>query len=186
MMTDLTGKLLIAMPGIGDSQFTRALILVCAHEPEYAMGIVLNKPIDDLTLPQLLSQLGIEQNIKVPEDAVLSGGPVGTDRGFVVHTGDFHCDGATLDISHDFCLTATRDILLAIASDEAPRESVMALGYSGWGAGQLENEIAENAWIISDPIPDLVYGVGHDTKWSRALELIGIDAARLHSAGGNA
>ena len=108
------------------------------------------------------------------------------DRGFVVHTGDFHCDGATLDISHDFCLTATRDILLAIASDEAPRESVMALGYSGWGAGQLENEIAENAWIISDPIPDLVYGVGHDTKWSRALELIGIDAARLHSAGGNA
>ena len=109
MLSDLTGKLLIAMPGIGDSRFSRSLVLICAHEPEYAMGIVLNKPMDDLTLPQLLSQLGIEQDIKLPDDAVLSGGPVGTDRGFVVHTGDFHCEGATLDISHDFCLTATRD-----------------------------------------------------------------------------
>lgn len=186
MMSDLTGKLLIAMPSIGDSRFSRSVVLVCAHEPEYAMGIVLNKPIDDLTLPQLLSQLGIEQDIKIPDSAVLNGGPVGTDRGFVVHTDDFHCEGATLAINHDFCLTATRDALVAIASDEAPRESVMALGYSGWGAGQLENEIADNAWIVSEPIPDLVFGPGHDSKWTTALKLIGIDAARLHSAGGNA
>lgn len=186
MLSDLTGKLLIAMPGIGDSRFSRSVVLVCAHEPEYAMGIVLNKPMDDLTLPQLLSQLGIEQDIKIPEDAVLSGGPVGTDRGFVVHSGDFHCEGATLDISQDFCLTATRDVLVALASDDAPRDSVMALGYSGWGAGQLETEIAENAWIISEPIPDIVFGARHDTKWSTALKLIGIDAAHLHSAGGNA
>ncbi|WP_084421898.1 YqgE/AlgH family protein [Henriciella litoralis] len=186
MIEDLTGKILISMPGIEDSRFARALILVCAHEPDYAMGIVLNKPIDDLTLPQLLTQLGIEQDIRLPEDAVLSGGPVGTDRGFVVHTGDFHCDGATLDISHDFCLTATKDILLAIASGDAPRESVMALGYSGWGAGQLEDEIASHTWIVGEPIPDLVYGDSHDGKWARALQLLGIDAARLHSSGGTA
>ena len=186
MTQDLTGKLLIAMPGIGDPRFTRSLVLICAHEPDYAMGIALNKPIDDLTLPQLLSQLGIEQDIRVPESLVLSGGPVGTDRGFVVHTGDFHSDGATMEIGHDCCLTATRDILLAIASGEAPRESVMALGYSGWGAGQLETEIAENAWLIGETIPDLVFGSHHDSKWARALDLLGIDAARLHSAGGNA
>lgn len=186
MLQELTGKLLIAMPGIGDSRFSRSLVLVCAHEPDYAMGIALNKPIDDLTLPQLLTQLGIEQDIRVPDTAVLSGGPVGTDRGFVVHSDDFHSDGATMDIGDNCCLTATRDILIAIASGEAPRESVMALGYSGWGPGQLENEIAENAWLIGDTIPDLVYGTQHDGKWSRALELIGIDASRLHSAGGNA
>ncbi|WP_084396009.1 YqgE/AlgH family protein [Henriciella aquimarina] len=186
MLEDLTGKLLIAMPGIGDSRFARSLVLICAHEPDYAMGIALNKPIEDLTLPQLLTQLGIEQDIRVPDNAVLSGGPVGTDRGFVVHTGDFHSDGATMDVSHDCCLTATRDILQAIASGEAPRESIMALGYSGWGAGQLETEIAENTWLVGEAIPDLVYGGEHDSKWSRALDLLGIDAARLHSGGGNA
>ena len=186
MMQDLTGKLLIAMPGIGDSRFSRSLILVCAHEPDYAMGIAINKPIDDLTLPQLLTQLGIEQDIRVPDNAVLSGGPVGTDRGFVVHTDDFHSEGATMDINHECCLTATRDILLAIASGEPPRESIMALGYSGWGAGQLESEIAENAWLISEAVPDIVYGAEHDSKWGRALKLMGIDASRLHSAGGNA
>ena len=185
-MDDLTGKLLIAMPGIGDARFLRSLVLVCAHEPDYAMGIVLNKPIEDLTLPQLLTQLGIEQDIKLPEDAVLSGGPVGTDRGFVVHTGDFHCDGATMDINPEISLTATRDVLMAIASGGAPRESIMALGYSGWGAGQIESEIAENSWLIGEPIPDLVYGGAHDSKWRRALELMGIDAAHLHSGGGNA
>ncbi len=186
MLQDLTGKLLIAMPGIGDDRFLRSLILVCAHEPDYAMGIVLNKPIDDLTLPQLLTQLGIEQDIRLPDNCVLSGGPVGTDRGFVVHTTDFYSDGATMDINPEFCLTATRDVLLAIASGDAPRESVMALGYSGWGAGQLENEVAENSWIIGEAIPDLVYGNEHDSKWARALDLLGIDAAWLHAGGGSA
>jgi putative transcriptional regulator len=186
MFQDLTGKLLIAMPGIGDDRFSRSLVLICAHEPDYAMGIALNKPIEDLTLPQLLTQLGIEQDIRLPETAVLSGGPVGTDRGFVVHSDDFYSDGTTMDIGDEFCLTATRDILVAIASGEAPRDSIMALGYSGWGPGQLESEIAENAWIVGTTIPDLVYGTQHDDKWSRALKLIGIDAARLYSGGGNA
>ncbi len=186
MTEDLTGKLLIAMPGIGDPRFARSLVLICAHQPDYAMGIVVNNPIDDLTLPQLLSQLDIDQEIRVPERAVLNGGPVGTDRGFVVHSGDFHCDGATMDVSPDVCLTATRDILEAIASEDAPRDSVMALGYSGWGAGQLENEIAENSWIIGNAAPDIVYGDQHSLKWAHALDLLGIDAARLHSGGGNA
>ena len=186
MIEDLTGKLLIAMPGIGDSRFSRSLVMVCAHEPDYAMGITLNKPIDDLTLPQLLTKLGIEQDIRVPDTAVLSGGPVGTDRGFVVHTDDFYSDGATMDIGDNCCLTATRDILVAIATGEAPRESMMALGYSGWGPGQLESEIAENAWLIGTVDPDLVYGTRHEDKWARALELIGIDASRLHFGGGTA
>lgn len=186
MVDDLTGKLLIAMPGIGDPRFSRSLILVCAHEPDYAMGIVLNKPMDDLTLPQLLSQLGIDQDIRVPDRAILNGGPVGTDRGFVVHTEDFHSDGATMDIADNICLTATRDILTAIASNDAPRESMMALGYSGWGAGQLETEIAQNSWIIGDLHADLVYSDQHSSKWERALDHLGIDPARLHSAGGNA
>lgn len=186
MANDLTGKLLIAMPGIGDPRFARSLILVCAHEPDYAMGIVLNKPMDDLTLPQLLLQLGIEQDIRVPDRAVLNGGPVGTDRGFVVHSDDFHSEGATMDIADNICLTATRDVLMALASSDAPRESMMALGYSGWGAGQLETEIAQNSWIIGDLEADLVYSEKHSIKWQRALDNLGIDPARLHSAGGSA
>ena len=186
MTQDLTGKLLIAMPGIGDPRFARSIILICAHESDYAMGLVLNNPIDDLTLPELLTQLGIEQDIHLPERAVLNGGPVGMDRGFVVHSGDFHSDGATMDIHDDICLTATRDVLVAIAAGDTPRDSVMALGYSGWGAGQLETEIAANSWIIGEAIPEIIYGEDHSRKWGLALDLLGVDPAKLHSAGGTA
>ena len=185
-MSDLAGKTLVAMPGIGDLRFNRSVVLICAHCDEYAMGLVLNKPIDDLTVPQLLDQLGIDQDIKLPESRVLDGGPVGTDRGFVLHSKDYFSDGATMDVTEDLCMTATRDILTEIARGGAPSQSVLSLGYSGWGPGQLENELAENAWIVAPSTTEIVFGVEHSKKWERALQDMGIDPALLHAAGGQA
>jgi putative transcriptional regulator len=186
MDVDLTGKLLIALPGIGDPRFTRSVILVCAHSPEFAMGIVLNKPMQGLTLPQLLDQLDVPVEIDIPDDLVLDGGPVSSDRGFVLHTDDVISEGATLEIDGTFCMTATRDILTAIASAHRPARSVLALGYSGWGAGQIEYELAENAWLVADPSPDLVFGADHDDKWDAALHQLGIDSGRLQIHPGTA
>ena len=182
-METLTGKILVAMPGIGDPRFAQAVILLCAHGDEYAMGLVLNKPMDDLTLPQLLGQLDIEQDIRLPDQSILDGGPVGTDRGFVVHSGDYYCDGATIDVGSGICMTATRDVLRALGKGGAPSQAAMTLGYSGWGPGQLEHELAENAWIVSDSHEDIIFDQGHDTKWSRTLEKMGINAARLQHGG---
>lgn len=185
-MDQLTGKLLVAMPNIGDPRFSRSVVLLCAHSDEYTMGLVLNKPIKDLNLPDLFDQLGIEQNIKLPDTYVLNGGPVSTDRGFVVHSGDYFNDGATMEVGNDLYMTATHDVLKAIASGGAPHRSTMTLGYAGWGAGQLEYELAENAWIVCDPHNDILYGVKHSMKWQRSLELVGINSAHLLSGGGTA
>ncbi len=186
MDTSLTGQLLIAMPSIGDQRFSRSVILVCAHTDEFAMGLVLNKPMDGLKLPDLLDQLDIPMTIAVPNSEVLDGGPVGTDRGFVLHSGDYQCEGATMDVADNVYLTATRDVLHAIATDAAPTQSILALGYSGWGPGQLEMEIRENAWIIGEPDPDLLYGSDHELKWDRALDAIGVSSGRLQSSPGRA
>lgn len=185
-MTYLNGKLLLAMPNIGDPRFARSVILLCAHSDDYAMGLVLNKPIDDLVLPDLLTQLGIEQTIKLPETKVLNGGPVATDRGFVVHSVDYHSDGATLEVCDTLSMTATNDILKSIASGGAPHLSAMTLGYAGWGAGQLEYEISENAWIVVEPDAEIVFGLEHATKWDRALESVGVHSGQLLSEGGSA
>lgn len=185
-MMDLTGQLLIAMPGISDPRFAHAVILVCAHSPDYAMGLVLNKPLDDLTVTKLFDQLGIKQDIRLPETYVLNGGPVGTDRGFVLHSDDYFNQGATVDVSETLCMTATRDVLEAMARGGAPKRTAMVLGYSGWGAGQLEYEIGENAWLTSKPHDEIVFGQSHSRKWERSLELMGISPARLYSASGHA
>ncbi|MDX1292592.1 MAG: YqgE/AlgH family protein [Hyphomonas sp.] len=186
MDTDLTGKLLIALPGIGDPRFARSIILICAHSPEFAMGIVLNKPMVGLTLPQLLDQLDVPVETDVPDGFVLDGGPVSSDRGFVLHTDDVVNEGTTLEIDGTFCMTATRDILHVMGSRNAPRRSVLALGYSGWGAGQLEYELAENAWLVGEPDTELVFGEGHEGKWEAALGHLGIDSGRLQVRPGNA
>ena len=185
-MDDLTGKLLAAMPGIGDPRFNRSVILVCAHSDDYTMGLVLNNPIDELTLPDLFTQLGIEQNIKLPETYVLNGGPVGTDRGFVVHSTDYFSDGATVEVTEDLSMTATRDVLRAIASEGAPAQATMTLGYAGWGPGQLEHELSEHAWLVSNPHEDIVFGTAHSKKWEQTLGMLGIDPAHLHMTGGQA
>jgi len=183
---DLTGKLLVAMPGIGDPRFSRSVILICAHSDDYTMGLVLNKPIDDLTLPELLTQLGIEQNIQLPDSYVLNGGPVGTDRGFVVHSTDYYSDGATVEVADSLSMTATRDVLRALASEGAPLQATMTLGYSGWGPGQLEHELSEHAWLVADPHDEIVFGAAHSKKWELTLGILGIDPAHLHQTGGNA
>jgi len=183
---DLTGKLLVAMPGIGDPRFARSVILVCAHSDDYTMGLVLNKPIDDLSLSDLLTQLDIEQDIQVPDAYVLNGGPVGTDRGFVVHSNDYYSDGATVEVSEALSMTATRDVLRALATEGAPALATMTLGYSGWGPGQLEHELSEHAWLVADPHADIVFGEAHSKKWELTLAMLGIDPAHLHMTGGNA
>jgi len=182
----LAGKLLIAAPAIEDPRFRQAVILVCTHNEEHAMGIVINKLADGVDLQELLDQLGVDGD-EAPEDGlVLSGGPVGRDRGFVLHSEDYDSDGATLSICDGVCLTATRDVLHAMASDSPPEHYVLALGYSGWSAGQLEEELAENVWLVGTPDLALVYDPSLDTKWSRALTRIGVSPDRLQVSGGRA
>ncbi len=182
----LAGKLLIASPAIEDPRFSRAVILVCTHNEEHAMGIVLNKASDEDNLSELLDQLGVDGD-GAPDDAhILVGGPVSRERGFVLHSEDYDSDGATLNVCEGVCLTATRDVLHAMTSDSPPEKFVLALGYSGWGAGQLEMELAENVWLVGTPDPALVYDPSLDTKWSRALARIGVSPDRLQVAGGRA
>jgi putative transcriptional regulator len=182
----LAGKLLIAAPAIEDPRFSRAVILVCTHNADHAMGIVINKASEDDNLPELLDQLGVDGH-EAPEDAhILLGGPVGRERGFVLHSEDYDSEGATLAVCEGVCLTATRDILHAMTSENPPERFVLALGYSGWGAGQLEMELAANVWLVGEPDVALVYDPSLDTKWSRALARIGISPDRLQISGGRA
>lgn len=181
---DLTGRLLVAMPSIGDTRFERSVILVCAHETDYAMGLVLNNPVPHITVPDILSQLDVPAEIEVPAERVLDGGPVGNDRGFVLHSSDFRSEGATMDVAENCHLTATRDVLVALGSRTPPEQSTLALGYSGWGAGQLENELQQNAWLVAPATHEIVFGPNHEDKWDLAIELLGIDAGKLqHHAG---
>jgi putative transcriptional regulator len=178
----LAGQLLIAMPGIGDPRFERSLILVCAHDEQHAMGVAVNQPVAGLTVPDLLERLNITANLDVPPDLVLLGGPVERERGFVLHTTDYRSQEMTLDITEGVALTATRDVLEAMASDKGrPRRSFLALGYAGWGAGQLEREIRENVWLTCAPDEELLFGSDHEAKWSKALAKLGVDP-RLLSA----
>ena len=185
-MINLTGKLLAAMPGIGDPRFNRAVILICAHTETYTMGLVINNPMDDLYLAELLPQLGIEQDIRRPDMRVLNGGPVGVDRGFVLHSTDYFSEGATVTVSESLCMTATREILTIIAEDGAPEKVSMLLGYAGWGPGQIEHELGENAWLVSEAETDLVFSDQHSTKWTQTLSKIGVDPSKLHFSGGHA
>jgi putative transcriptional regulator len=178
--------MLIAMPGIGDPRFERAVIFLCAHGDDHAMGLTVNRPVDGLTVPDLLVRLGIETSITMPEDLVLFGGPVERERGFVLHTADYESSPATLPVSQDFSLTATRDVLEAMASANRPRRSLLALGYAGWGGGQLERELAQNVWLTCEPDETLLFGDDHEHKWSRALAKIGVSADRLSTLAGSA
>jgi putative transcriptional regulator len=187
-MTDyLAGRLLIAAPTMGDKRFRRAVILICDHDKDHAMGLVVNKAMPKLTLPTLLDQIGIECSIQVPKLPVLDGGPCQRDRGFVLHSDDWESDDATLDVAHGLRMTATRDVLQAIGRGEAPSRAVLALGYSGWGPGQLENEIRENAWLVGDPDPATVLEAANlKSKWDHAFAALGIEPWRLSAQAGRA
>jgi putative transcriptional regulator len=181
-----SGQLLIAMPGISDPRFERALILVCAHDSRHAMGLAVNRPVEGLTVPDLLVRLDIKSEIKAPPDLVLMGGPVERERGFVLHTNDYHAEHS-IEVGLGLTLTATRDVLEAMAAASGhPRRSLLALGYAGWGAGQLENEIKESVWLTVEPDEALVFGADHERKWTQALGKLGVDPERLSFTAGRA
>jgi putative transcriptional regulator len=181
-----SGQLLIAMPGISDPRFERALILICAHDHQHAMGLSLNNPVEGLTVPDLLEKLDIKSTIRLPPDLVLLGGPVECERGFVLHTTDYQGE-FSLDVGDGVALTATREVLEAMASHNGhPSRSLLALGYAGWGAGQLENEIKQNVWLTCEPDEDLIFGHDYERKWTRALAKLGVDPERLSAVAGRA
>ena len=183
----LSGQMLIAMPGIGDPRFERALVLICAHDETHAMGLAVNRPVEGLTIPDLLRRLDVSSSLHVPEDLVLMGGPVERERGFVLHTDDYVCEPSSLLVADGLVLTATRDVLEALASQSRhPRKAVMALGYAGWGAGQLERELRENVWLTCEADEAILFGDDHEHKWSRALAKIGVSAEHLSAQAGRA
>jgi len=176
-----SGQLLIAMPGIGDPRFERALILICAHDDEHAMGLALNQPVEGLTVPDLLERLGVTATIRLPDDLVLMGGPVQRERGFVLHSDDYGSENS-IEVGAGVSLTATREVLEAMASHNgAPARSLLALGYAGWGAGQLEEEIKQNVWLTCDADDALIFDHDYEGKWTRALAKLGVDPERLSS-----
>jgi putative transcriptional regulator len=189
----LDGQILIAMPVMDDPRFERSVIYLCAHSSEGAMGIIVNHPAGSIDFPGLLVQLDIikkSDQIKLPENAesmkVLKGGPVETGRGFVLHSSDFFIEDATLRIDAGICLTATVDILKAIAKGAGPKHAILALGYAGWAAGQLEAEIQHNGWLHCDADPDLIFGGDIEEKYSRALAKIGVNPGMLSTDAGHA
>ena len=182
----LERQLLVAMPSMGDPRFARTVIYVCSHNAEGAMGLVINKPYPGLTFPNLLTQLGIEPTID-NDIIVRLGGPVETGRGFVLHSTDYmHQGSVKLDESRGIGLTATLDVLRAIANGTGPQRSLFALGYAGWGPGQLDAEIQENAWLAAPADPDLIFDSDLDALWERAVRKIGVDVAKLSSVAGRA
>jgi len=191
--TYLDGQLLIAMPVMEDERFARSVIYVCAHSADGAMGIIVNRPAGSIDFPQLLRQLDIVDDaapIELSDDGetvkILRGGPVETSRGFVLHSSDYSIKDATLPIDDGICLTATLDILKAIAQGTGPRQAILALGYAGWAPGQLESEIQHNGWLHCPADPDLIFGRDMDDKYQRALKKIGIDLAMLSNSAGHA
>lgn len=189
----LDGQMLIAMPTMQDERFARSVIYVCAHSSDGAMGIVLNRKAPDVSFRDLLVQLDIiepEQAIRLPNTVsrahVLKGGPVETSRGFVLHSPDFFVDNATLPIDDGVCLTATLDILKAIVRGDGPRMAVLALGYAGWSPGQLEREMQDNGWLHCPTDRSMIFDADLESKYDRAMRMIGIDPAMLSSEAGHA
>lgn len=181
----LGGKLLLSMPGMGDARFERSLIYICTHNKEGAMGLVINKELDNLTFAQLLDQLDIDCTPPFPDITMHAGGPVETGRGFVLHSADFVQD-STLIISETIALTATVDILKALAVDQGPKRHLLALGYAGWGAGQLDSELQGNGWISTSGDDEVIFHTELFDKWPRAMARMGIDVSMLSASSGHA
>lgn len=187
----LNGQLLLAMPSMTDPRFANSVIYMCTHTEEGAMGLVINKPCDNIDFPDLLSQLNIEQNEEMRESLPLDkvtlheGGPVESGRGFILHSADY-VQETTLIVSETIALTATIDILTAIANGEGPQDYLIALGFSGWGRGQLENEIKRNSWLSIEADEELVFRTDLDLKFPRAMAKLGVDLSMLSSQFGSA
>ena len=182
----LEGKLLIAMPSMGDDRFAQTVIYICAHSAKGAMGIVINKPIPGLSFGELMKQLEIATTPDLHDFPILYGGPVETGRGFVLHSRDYEGTETTLPVSENISLTATLDILRAMAEGRGPQRALFALGYAGWGPGQVETEFQGNGWLHCEADSSLVFGGEPETKWRAALARLGIDPLGLSSNAGRA
>lgn len=189
----LDGQMLIAMPSIGDPRFERSLIYLCAHSEQGAMGLIVNKAAPMMRFADLIAQLDIrsgEPGTEPPRElmdmAVLYGGPVEQGRGFVLHTADYFVADASLPVAENVVLTATVDILRAMAAGRGPRKAIIALGYAGWAPGQLENEIQNNGWLTCPADEDLLFALGYEERYGAALRKLKIDPAMLSSDAGHA
>ena len=189
----LDGQILVAMPSMPDERFARTVIYMCAHSEEGAMGIVINKKSKSVTFPELLVQLKVidqKAAIRLPPEVegvqVLLGGPMESGRGFVLHSDDFNSGDSTVTIDKGVCLTATLDILRAIADGVGPHQAALALGYASWGPGQLENELLHNGWLTGPADPALIFDSAHENKYDRALRAMGVDPGFLSGEAGHA
>lgn len=187
---DLTGKLLIAMPGMGDLRFEQTVILMCAHDAEGAMGLIINRPTPQLHFADLVKQIDLGKPLQAEDPAaslpVHAGGPVEQGRGFVLHSPDYRGNESTLAVSDDFGMTATRDVLEDIAAGRGPHKALLALGYAGWSPGQLEGEIGRNGWLTADASPQIVFDTKDDAKWEATLATLGVDPLMLSAEAGRA
>lgn len=184
-MSSLTGQLLVSMPQMGDPFFARSVVYLCAHSDEGAMGLIINKTVESLSIDELYAQLKIEAVPTARPQVVHFGGPVSPGQGFVLHSADYREEG-TLGIGQDFAMTATIDILRATGQGAGPRRSLVALGYAGWGAGQLDAEIQANGWLLVPADTDLVFDTEDDSKWQRALAKLGVNPEMLSGESGRA
>lgn len=182
----LAGKLLIAMPDMTDPRFANTVVYMCAHSEEGGMGLIVNKPQPDLSFAKLLEQMEISTAPGLRDVQVFFGGPVEQQRGFVLHSNDYASDGGTLDVDETFRMTATLEVLEDIAKGEGPNTCMLALGYAGWGPGQLEYEIGQNGWLTASACPEIIFGTPSAEKWSAALKGMGIDPLLLSSTAGRA
>jgi len=191
--TSLEGQFLIAMPSLREGPFARSVVYMCAHRDDGAMGLIINQRADEIDFAELLTQLDVvpaEPAIRLPPRAksvrVVRGGPVETGRGFVLHSADYGSTDSTVKIAEDVCLTATIDILRAIAKGTGPAHAVLALGYAGWSSGQLESEILANGWLTCPADPDLIFDADDGSKYDRALAKLGVNLGMLSSDAGHA
>lgn len=183
---DLSGQLLIAMPGMGDPRFEHTVIYICSHTDEGAMGLIVNRPAEDVGFDDVMDRLNITLKELADLPAVHVGGPVETSRGFVLHSDEYRSKLQSLSVAKGFAMTATQDILEDIATGSGPQKVLFALGYAGWAPGQLEKEIGQNGWLTAQATIDLVFNLANAQKWAAALKLLGIDPLLLSAAAGRA
>jgi putative transcriptional regulator len=182
---NFVGQVLLAMPAMSDPRFERSVIFVCAHNEDGAIGVIINKTLDSIDFRELLGQLDIPANEAARDIAVHFGGPVENQRGFVLHSNDYRHDD-TLVVDDQIGLTATLDVLRDLAQEQGPENSILALGYAGWGPGQLEAEFQDNAWLSVPASRELVFKVANSDKWERAFNSIGVDPSVLSGTSGRA
>lgn len=181
----LTGRILMAMPGMNDPRFNKAVILLCAHDENGAMGLVINHTLPGIDLSELLEQLEVKDSETVDNVPVMSGGPVETARGFILHGNDFKQED-TIEIDGKYSVTGTIDALKAVAGGDGPDKMLFILGYAGWSAGQLDEELQQNTWLVTDADEDIIFDSSPDDKWNTAIKKIGIDPGMLSTTSGTA